>query len=109
MERQLTGCSALFIEFNHDEEMLKCSQYPLTLKERILGRYGLISNSDAVQLLGRIKGPQLQYVVAAHLSKENNDPNLVRSLIAQSLGWNEEHIDIATQELGVDWRIVGAA
>ena len=109
MERQLTGCSALFIEFNHDEEMLKRSQYPLTLKERILGRYGHISNSDAVQLLGRIKGPQLQYVVAAHLSKENNDPNLVRSLIAQSLGWNEEHIDIATQELGVDWRIVGAA
>ncbi|MDA1331379.1 MAG: MBL fold metallo-hydrolase [Proteobacteria bacterium] len=108
MERQLTGCSALFIEFNHDAEMLKRSQYPLTLKERISGRYGHISNSIAVELLGRIKGPQLQYVVAAHLSKENNDPNLVRKLIADALGWSEGRIDIATQDLGVDWRIVGS-
>ncbi|MDA0236985.1 MAG: MBL fold metallo-hydrolase [Proteobacteria bacterium] len=108
MERQLTGCSALFIEFNHDAEMLKRSQYPLTLKERISGRYGHISNSIAVELLGRIKGPQLQYVVAAHLSKENNDPNLVRKLIADALGWSEGRIDIATQDLGVDWRIIGS-
>ena len=109
MELQLTGCSALFIEFNHDADMLRRSQYPLALKERISGRFGHISNSIAAKLLDRIKGPQLKHVVAAHLSKENNDPSIVRRLIADALGWSEDGIDIATQELGVDWRIVGPA
>jgi hypothetical protein len=47
-------------------------------------------------------------IVAAHLSKENNDPELVRRMIAQSLGWDEECVDIATQELGVGWRTLGS-
>ena len=53
--------------------------------------------------------PNLQYVVAAHLSKENNDPELVRRLIAQSLSWEEESVDIATQELGLGWRTLDSS
>jgi phosphoribosyl 1,2-cyclic phosphodiesterase len=108
MIEQLKDCSALFIEFNHDRDMLNRSQYPLTLKHRISGGFGHINNVEAIELLERANGPSLQYVVAAHLSKENNDPDLVRGLIAQSLGWDEERVDIATQELGVSWRTFGS-
>ena len=104
---QLKGCSALFIEFNHDKDMLSRSRYPQALKQRIAGGFGHINNTQAIDLLECIKGPNLQYVVAAHLSKENNDPDLVRAMIALSLGWNEERVDIATQDLGVDWRALG--
>ena len=106
MKEQLSGCSALFIEFNHDAEMLKRSHYPSSLKARITGGYGHINNSEAINLLECVKGPELRYVVAAHLSKENNDPQLVRSMISRSLGWCEEQVDIATQECGQDWRVL---
>lgn len=109
MEQQLRGCSALFIEFNHDKDMLARSQYPQSLKHRISGGFGHINNNQAIGLLECINGPELQYVVAAHLSKENNDPCLVRGLIAQALGWEEECVDIATQDLGVDWRVMDAS
>jgi phosphoribosyl 1,2-cyclic phosphodiesterase len=108
MIEQLKDCSALFVEFNHDQDMLNRSQYPQTLKHRITGGFGHINNVEAIELLERVSGPNLEYVVAAHLSRENNDPDLVRGLIAQSLGWDEERVDIATQELGVGWRTLGA-
>jgi phosphoribosyl 1,2-cyclic phosphodiesterase len=108
MIEQLKNCSALFVEFNHDQDMLSRSKYPQTLKHRISGGFGHINNVEAIELLERVNGPNLQYVVAAHLSRENNDPDLVRGLIAQSLGWDEEYVDIATQELGVGWRTLGS-
>ena len=86
--------------------MLKRSHYPSSLKARITGGYGHINNSEAINLLECVKGPELRYVVAAHLSKENNDPQLVRSMISRSLGWCEEQVDIATQECGQDWRVL---
>lgn len=109
MREQLKGCSALFIEFNHDKGMLSRSGYPQALKNRISGGFGHINNTQAINLLECVSGPNLQYVVAAHLSKENNDPELVRGLIAQSLGWEEESVDIATQELGLGWRTLGSS
>ena len=109
MIEQLKHCSALFVEFNHDQDMLNRSHYPRSLKHRISGGFGHINNDEAIELLERVNGPNLQYIVAAHLSRENNDPELVRGLIAQSLGWDEEYVDIATQELGVGWRTLDSA
>ena len=82
----IAGCDALLLECNHDEAMLAASRYPPSLKARIGGRYGHLSNALAVELLARGIGARLRQLVAAHLSRENNRPELVRAALAGVLG-----------------------
>lgn len=104
MEAMLTDCDALALECNHDLDMLAAGGYPAALKRRILGRYGHLDNAAAAALLGRIAGPRLRHVVAAHLSAENNMPALARAALAGALGCSEDWIGVADQENGLDWR-----
>ncbi len=104
MEAMLRGCDALAIECNHDVERLRRGSYPQGLKARILGRYGHLDNLAAAELLGRVSGPRLQHVVAAHLSQENNTPGLARAALAGALGCEPEWIAVADQEHGCAWR-----
>lgn len=104
MEHMLEGCDALVLECNHDVARLEAGSYPAGLKRRILGRYGHLDNAAAAQLLGRIAGGRLRHVVAAHLSEENNAPELAREALAGALGCAEHWIGVADQETGLDWR-----
>lgn len=104
MEAMLAGCEALAIECNHDVERLRQGSYPPGLKARILGRYGHLDNGAAAQLLARVAGPRLQHVVAAHLSEENNSPDLARQALAGAIGCEPGWIGVADQDLGCDWR-----
>ncbi len=72
----LSGCTALVIEFNHDEEMLWNGSYSWPLKERIASNHGHLSNEDASVLLERVQSDDLVCCVLAHLSEENNKPHL---------------------------------
>ena len=74
LEDRLKGCTALIIEFNHDEVMLEAGPYPLNLKRRIKGPEGHLSNRDAGELLKVISHRDLRHVVLAHLSEKNNLP-----------------------------------
>lgn len=104
MLQQLSGCDALLLEFNHDLELLKHSSYPASLKKRIQGTHGHLSNDDAAQVLAAIKHAQLQHVVAAHLSERNNSPALVRALMSQTLGLPTQAMAlVADPLLGIDW------
>ena len=103
MERILEGCDALALECNHDVAKLEAGGYPAALKRRILGRYGHLDNAAAA-LLARVAGPGLKHVVAAHLSEENNAPELARSALAGALGCEEHWIGVADQEDGLNWR-----
>jgi phosphoribosyl 1,2-cyclic phosphodiesterase len=81
MPRELAGCHLLVLEFNHDVGMLKRNPtYPKSLKDRILGDGGHLSNEQAARLLRKmfhIAGePRLQALVLAHLSEHNNTPEL---------------------------------
>jgi phosphoribosyl 1,2-cyclic phosphodiesterase len=76
LEDRLKGCRALIIEFNHDEHMLDNGPYPLSLKRRIKGHEGHLSNNDAGQLLKIISHRGLRYVVLAHISEKNNLPDI---------------------------------
>jgi phosphoribosyl 1,2-cyclic phosphodiesterase len=107
IEAVLNGCHALVLECNHDAEMLANGTYPHHLKLRVGGRYGHLNNADAAALLGRLDVSQLQHIVAAHLSSKNNKPNLAVDALSGALGCAWDHIAVATQDQGLDWREIG--
>ena len=78
----LAGSHALVIECNYDPVMLEGNpRYPVTLKNRIRGGKGHMSNEQAAALLAKVAHAHLRIVVAAHLSDNNNIPDLaVKSL-----------------------------
>lgn len=104
MEAMFSGCDALAIECNHDLDLLRQGSYPPALKARILSRYGHLDNGMARQLLAKVASDRLQHVVAAHLSEENNRPELAQRALAGALGCEVGWIGVADQELGSDWR-----
>lgn len=104
IERMLSGLDALMLECNHDLELLMNGTYPYPLKQRIAGRYGHLANHAAAQLLAAIDCSRLQHLIAAHLSQENNSPELAGRAMAAALNATRQWITIATQEDGFDWR-----
>lgn len=73
-------CHAAFLEANYDENMLRNGGYPYFLKKRISGGQGHLSNTQALSLFLEHKPAHMTHLLLAHLSKDNNDPNLVQSL-----------------------------
>ncbi len=68
----LQGLDVLLLEANHDIRMLQVGPYPYSLKQRILGERGHLSNESAGQLLCRILHDDMKKIYLGHLSKENN-------------------------------------
>lgn len=99
----LQGCDALLLECNHDEDMLRNGSYPWSLKRRILGTHGHLSNASAAQMLTACMHPKLAHVVAMHLSERNNLPALAAAALAPVLGCATSDVRIADQALGFDW------
>ena len=100
----LSDCDALILECNHDAEMLQNSVYPWSLKRRVGGQLGHLSNDQAAQYLNNTDCSGLKHFVAAHLSEKNNHPGLVRQRMADALGCVAPDIDIIDQEDGLGWR-----
>ena len=104
IEATLSGCDALVLECNHDAEMLRRSSYPQKLRERIAGRFGHLDNSAAADLLRNLDNSKLKHLIAAHLSQENNHPDLARAALSAVLNCAPEWIGIADQDAGLAWR-----
>lgn len=100
----LGGCDALVLECNHDPALLAKSTYPYPLKQRIAGRYGHLENAAAAALLRQLDKSRLRHVVAAHLSQQNNTPDLARAALAAVLDCAPPEVDVASAEDGLDWR-----
>lgn len=83
--QRLRGCQVLMIESNHDPQMLRDGPYPWQLKQRVAGRMGHLSNSEAAALLRRVAGDACRAVVLAHLSEHNNTPRLAREAARRAL------------------------
>jgi phosphoribosyl 1,2-cyclic phosphodiesterase len=98
----LGGCDALMLECNHDRQMLADSSYPFSLKQRIGGDYGHLSNQSAGEILGALDKSRLKRVVGAHLSLKNNTEQLARAALTQVLDTTIE-VRVACQEEGFDW------
>ncbi len=106
IERQLSGCDALILECNHDERMLARGPYPPSLKRRVGGEHGHLSNGQAAHLLSRLDHGRLQHLVAAHLSEKNNEAALARRALSEAIGCQAQWIAVAAQDEGLDWRQV---
>lgn len=100
----LNGVDALVLECNHDAQMLANSNYPPSLKRRIGGEYGHLSNDDAAQILAAMDQSRLRYVIAAHLSQSNNTPEHARLALAQALNTRPDEVEVACQREGLGWR-----
>ena len=104
VEASLSGCDALVLECNHDVDMLANGDYPYPLKQRIAGRLGHLSNEAAAEILEQIDTSRLTHIIAAHLSQQNNTPELARWALATALGCRPDWIGIADQANGFGWR-----
>jgi phosphoribosyl 1,2-cyclic phosphodiesterase len=104
MVGMLDRCDGIVLECNHDLEMLRNGSYPWSLKQRVGGRLGHLDNTAAASLLGQLDRTRLQHVVAAHLSEQNNTPQLACGALAGVLGCRPDEVAVADQRAGFDWR-----
>ena len=81
----LTGCNIVMLESNHDVNMLENGPYPYVLKRRILGDNGHLSNASCAIELPSLVNNGTTRIVLAHLSRENNHPEIVRVTARASL------------------------
>jgi phosphoribosyl 1,2-cyclic phosphodiesterase len=77
----------LLLESNHDLEMLKVGPYPWSVKQRVMGRNGHLSNSHTCDYLEADLDSGVQTLILGHLSEHNNHPAIVRMGAEQSLGF----------------------
>lgn len=81
-----------YVEANHNRELVKqCRTYPYQLKLRILSDRGHMSNEDCAQLLIKLHERGLRNAILAHLSKENNTPELAYNTVTHILEANGIH------------------
>lgn len=74
----LQGCEFLLLESNHDLEMLKVGPYPWSVKQRVMGRNGHLSNDTAAAFVTTTLEGRLRTLVLGHLSNHNNHPSVAR-------------------------------
>lgn len=107
MSTTLQGCDALLLECNHDAQMLEESHYPASLKHRIGGPLGHLSNESAADILAAIDQSKLRKVVGAHLSRHNNTPQLAKEALCGAIDNVDIQVLLACQEQGFDWITAG--
>jgi phosphoribosyl 1,2-cyclic phosphodiesterase len=97
----LQDCNILVLESNHDPEMLINGPYPWPLKQRILSRTGHLSNNDSADLVGRVISSELAAVFLAHLSQQNNTPELAlaahKAVVGATRGRRKPEVIVTNQ------------
>ncbi len=79
----IADCETVVVEANHDESMLeKDARRPWSLKQRVRSRHGHLSNREAFEALDAIPHPRWQNLCLVHLSRDCNDPSIVRDTFA---------------------------
>ena len=84
----LRDSEVLLVEANHDVNMLQVGPYPYTLKQRILGKKGHLSNLLSASLLCELVNDKVKHIILGHLSKENNFPDLAYETVKCELEEN---------------------
>ena len=104
VERSLAECDALLLECNHDVAMLASGPYPESLKRRVGGDWGHLSNLQAAGLLQRLERTRMQSLVLTHLSEQNNTPALARTAACEALQDDPDWCVCADQDRPSLWR-----
>ena len=80
------GSQLVYLEANHDINMLKnCEKYPLSLRMRIAGKNGHLSNDASAEFAEKLVESGTRQIVLSHLSRENNTPELAYTYISKKL------------------------
>lgn len=99
---RIRTANVLVLESNHDVKMLQeCPRRTWSLKQRILGRHGHLSNETAAAATTQIMSADLKHLYLAHLSGECNTPELARQVMQrtlQQLGASHVSLQIAAQK-----------
>jgi phosphoribosyl 1,2-cyclic phosphodiesterase len=85
---RLRDSDCLVLESNHDLDMLKVGPYPWHVKQRVMSRTGHLSNHSVSEYLADADGfdARARYLVLAHLSENNNHPDVARISAEEALG-----------------------
>lgn len=102
VEEHYQGLDAMVLEANHDPFMLASGPYPPSLKQRVGGLWGHLSNQQAAGFLQRLECSRLQHLVVAHISQQNNSLELAQAALAPVTA-EVKHITYACQNQGFDW------
>ena len=97
---RLKGCDVIVLESNHDLEMLRSGPYPWFLKQRIMGRQGHLSNEVVGQFFEESFDGRARYVVLAHISENNNHPDIARMVAESALerrNFNVQNLCLASR------------
>ena len=90
------GADMLLLESNHDVIMLKNGDYPYYLKQRILGECGHLSNEAAAEFAVECVRAGTSDILLAHLSDENNSPELAEYTVGRALQSSGLSVRLAT-------------
>lgn len=103
--KQLEESLFIMLEANYDPEVLRCSSYPFTLKSRIAGPTGHLSNEIAGKTISYLLKSGLKNAMLGHLSKESNFPELAYQTVVDELICNDSfdkdaiHLSVASREI----------
>lgn len=99
----LRGCRSLILECNHDVDLLRAGPYPPALQARVASAYGHLGNHQAAELLRRLDTAQLQSLLLAHISTNNNTPQHALRCITETIGCEPDWPSVLEQESESDW------
>jgi phosphoribosyl 1,2-cyclic phosphodiesterase len=85
VRHHLRGCHCLIFESNHDLEMLRVGPYPWPIKQRVMSRHGHLSNNATAEFLTADYDGAAAVLVLAHLSEQNNHPEIARLSALEAL------------------------
>jgi phosphoribosyl 1,2-cyclic phosphodiesterase len=78
VKHYLQGSNCMVLESNHDIEMLRNGPYPWYVKQRVMARTGHLSNTTLAEFLREDFDGEARALVLAHLSEQNNHPQIAR-------------------------------
>jgi phosphoribosyl 1,2-cyclic phosphodiesterase len=85
VRNHLSGSTVLVMESNHDVEMLRTGPYPWSVKQRVMSRVGHLSNDSLAEFFSGDYDGSAEYLVLAHLSEQNNHPEIARASAENAL------------------------
>jgi len=98
---RIRGSHVLILESNHDLEMLRVGPYPWNLKQRLMGRYGHLSNTAVSRFIREQYDGMAEHVLLAHLSAKNNHPEIAKQEAARALrdrGFSSARLAVTSQD-----------
>ncbi len=96
--KSLRGSNRILLESNHDVEMLRLGSYPYSLKQRILGANGHLSNDTAAEVAAVLANNGTHSIMLGHLSEENNYPQIAYNTVLNRLRMDKIDINLCVAD-----------